>query len=93
MARVCVCVRYDLFLPHSATRLTPNDTTYPILIFVVWFYREYAPKFALRSYFFLLPSVGAAKASEAFLSLFGLQNDKPQVSSPFDIIAGTALAD
>lgn len=42
--------------------------------------REYAPKFALRSYFFLLPSVGAARASETFLSLFGQGNDKPQVS-------------
>lgn len=42
--------------------------------------REYAPKFALRSYFYLLPSVGAARASETFLSLFGQGNDKPQVS-------------
>ena len=43
--------------------------------------REYAPKFALRSYFYLLPSVGAARASEAFLALFGLGNDKPQASA------------
>ena len=41
--------------------------------------REYAPKYALRSYFYLLPSVGAAKASQAFLSLFGQGADKPQV--------------
>eukprot|EP00903_Cladosiphon_okamuranus_P015722 g14512.t1 len=40
---------------------------------------EYAPKFALRSYFYLLPSVGAARASETFLSLFGQGNDKPQI--------------
>lgn len=42
--------------------------------------REYAPKFALRSYFYLLPSVGAARVSETFLSLFGQGNDKPQAS-------------
>lgn len=41
--------------------------------------REYAPQFALRSYFYLLPSVTAARASEAFLSVFGQGNDKPQV--------------
>eukprot|EP00752_Nemacystus_decipiens_P010009 g8924.t1 len=40
---------------------------------------EYAPKFALRSYFYLLPSVGAARASETFLSLFGQGHDKPQI--------------
>ncbi|CAM9757027.1 unnamed protein product [Pylaiella littoralis] len=39
----------------------------------------YAPKFALRSYFYLLPSVSAARASETFLSLFGQGNDKPQI--------------
>lgn len=42
--------------------------------------REYAPTFALRSYFYLLPSVSAARAAEMFLSLFGQGNDKPQVS-------------
>ncbi|CAB1106652.1 GT22 [Ectocarpus sp. CCAP 1310/34] len=40
---------------------------------------EYAPQFALRSYFYLLPSVTAARASEIFLSLFGQGNDKPQI--------------
>lgn len=53
----------------------------PFVFFTAGFRcREYAPKYALRSYFYLLPSVGAARASEAFLSLFGLGNDKPQVS-------------
>ncbi|CAM9863175.1 unnamed protein product, partial [Laminaria digitata] len=40
---------------------------------------EYAPKYALRSYFYLLPSVGAARASQGFLSLFGQGADKPQI--------------
>ncbi|CAM9197392.1 unnamed protein product [Hapterophycus canaliculatus] len=40
---------------------------------------EYAPTFALRSYFYLLPSLSAARAAEMFLSLFGQGNDKPQI--------------
>lgn len=40
---------------------------------------EYAPQYALRSYSYLLPSVGAARASQAFLSFFGYEDDKPQI--------------
>ncbi|CAM9298328.1 unnamed protein product, partial [Ascophyllum nodosum] len=39
----------------------------------------YAPQFALRSYFYLTPSLWAAQWSEDFLSLFGQGGDKPQV--------------
>lgn len=48
--------------------------------------REYAPRYALRSYFYLLPSFGAATLSRSFLSLFGYENDKPQVIFPRAII-------
>lgn len=41
--------------------------------------REYAPQYALRSYFYLTPSLWAAKWSEDFLALFGQGGDKPQV--------------
>lgn len=64
--------------PPQDSLVSLNQT--PVLI--ISSDREYAPKFALRSYFYLLPSVSAARASEMFLSLFGQGNDKPQVSLP-----------
>lgn len=56
-----------------------SDTCTATVVFVLR--REYAPKYALRSYFYLLPSMSAARASQTLLSFFGFEDDKPQVGS------------